>query len=49
MAESLHDVKADVLDGNKMVSKFEFQPSYYFYFQTNTFGKGMNIIFLQVM
>ena len=33
---------ANVLDFDIVVCEFELQSSYYVYFQTNTFGEGMN-------
>ena len=37
------------MDYGIVVSKFELQPRYYFHFQTNTFGKGMNPLILPAM
>ena len=37
---------AKVLNDDFEVSKFKFQPHYYIYLQTNTFGKYMKTIIL---
>ena len=37
------------MDCEIVVSEFELQSRYYVYFQTNTFGKGMNPLILPAM
>ena len=39
---------AKVLDCDLEVSEFEFQSCYYGHFQTNTLGKGMNLLIPQL-
>ena len=41
-----HDIVANVLDNNLIVSKFKLQLHLYVHFWTNTHGKGMNFFIL---
>ena len=38
------DVVANMFDSNIGVSEFQLQPCYYVHLQTNTLGKGMNLL-----
>ena len=40
---------ANVLDYEIVVSEFKLQSCYYIHFQTNTLGKGMNMLIPQAM
>ena len=40
---------ANKLGYDIVVDKFKPQQCYYIHFQTNTFGKGMNLLILSVM
>ena len=42
MGESLHDIVANMLDGDIVVSRLKLQSHYYIHFWTNTLRKGMN-------
>ena len=44
-----HGVIVKVLDCGIVVSEFELQLHYYVHFQTNTLGKGMNLLILPAM
>ena len=41
-------VVANMLDSNVVVNDFELQSRYYVHFWIYTFGKGMNLLFLQL-
>ena len=40
---------ANVLDCNNLVGEFEFLSSFYVYFRTNTYGKGMKPLIPSIM
>ena len=44
-----HGVMVKALDCTIVVSEFELQSHYYVHFQTNTLGKGMNLLILPSM
>ena len=44
LEDSLCCIMANMLDFNLIVSKFKLQLCYYIHFQTNTLGKGMNLL-----
>ena len=43
------DVVDNLLDCDIVVSEFDLQSFYYAQFQTNTFGKGMKPVFMQIV
>ena len=49
LSGSLYGIVVDILECNMVVSEFELQPRYYVYFQTNTLGKGMNLLIQSVL
>ena len=44
-----HGVVANIMDCDVVVSKFEFQSLYCIHFRTNTLGKDMDLLILQVL
>ena len=48
MRDSLSGIADNVLDSKIVVNKIESQLHYYIHFQSNTLGKGMNPLSLQL-
>ena len=44
-----HDGVVNVLDGDIVVSEFEFQSHYYVHFRTDARGKGINYLIYLIM